>query len=146
MLFSIPATSNNLQTLADQFNKFYGTNYSLSTLNADGLVNPSHPPVLNNLTPGSTSLLTASTFVVGTTSGGYSNFAVIEMDDAVIGQVCQQRNVKFGFVRNVSDPAQNAALPSEVQGNWGSAVYDVFGFYTSYNGALATWALIAAEA
>jgi nucleoside phosphorylase len=145
LLFSIPATSTNLQTLADQFNKFYGTNYPLSTLNADGLVNPTHPPALNNLTPASTSLLTASTFVVGTTSGGYSNFAVIEMDDAVIGQVCQQKNVKFGFVRNVSDPAQNAALPAEVQGNWGSAVYDVFGFYTSYNGALATWAVIAAE-
>jgi nucleoside phosphorylase len=145
LLFSIPATSSNLQTLADQFNKFYGTNYPLSTLNAGGLVNPTHPPVLNNLTPASTSLLTASTFVVGTTSGGYANFAVIEMDDAVIGQVCQQKNVKFGFVRNVSDPAQNAALPAEVQGNWGSAVYDVFGFYTSYNGALVTWAMIAAK-
>ena len=30
-----------------------------------------------------------------------------------------------------------------VQGNWGSAVYDACGFYTSYNGALAVWAMLA---
>jgi hypothetical protein len=53
------------------------------------------------------------------------------------------RQVTFGSVRNVSDPLQNAALPSDAQGNWGSAVYDVFGLYTSFNGALVTWALLA---
>jgi xanthine dehydrogenase/oxidase len=143
LLFNIPATNDNLQTLADQFNTFYGTTYPLSTLNAGDLDNGTDPPALNNLTPDHTPLLTASTFVVGTTSGGYADFAVIEMDDAVIAQVCQKQGVEFGFVRNVSDPAENAALPAETQGNWGSAVYDVFGFYTSYNGALATWAMIA---
>ena len=87
----------------------------------------------------------ASTFVVGTTSGEYADFACIEMDDAVIGKVCVKEGLAFGFVRNISDPAQNAALPSEVQRNWGSAVYEVFGFYTSYNGALATWAMLAGQ-
>jgi nucleoside phosphorylase len=146
LLFQIPATNDNLQTLADQFNDHYGTDYPLSELNADGLDNPTDLPVLSNLTPEKTPLLTASTFVVGTTSGQYADFAVIEMDDAVIGKVCYENGIRFGFVRNVSDPAQNAALPSEVQGNWGSAVYDVFGFYTSYNGALVTWAMIAGQA
>ena len=71
--------------------------------------------------------------------------AVIEMDDAVIGKVCKSKNVHFGFIRNVSDPVQNAALPSAVQGNWGSAIYDSYGVYTSYNGALAAWAIIAGQ-
>jgi hypothetical protein len=50
--------------------------------------------------------------------------------------------VAFGFVRNVSDPVQNAALPAEIQGSWGSAVYDTYGIYTSFNGALAAWAVL----
>nr|CBA32610.1 hypothetical protein Csp_D33010 [Curvibacter putative symbiont of Hydra magnipapillata] len=143
LLFHIPATSDNLQSIADQFNTFYGTSYPLSILNADGLDTPTTLPALNNLTLSQTPLLTASTFVVGTTAGEYANFAVIEMDDAVIAQTCQAQSVAFGFVRNVSDPAQNPDLPSKMQANWGSAVYDVFGFYTSYNGALAAWAIIA---
>ncbi len=28
----------------------------------------------------------------------------------------------------------------------GSAIYDAYGFYTSYNGALAGWAMLAAAA
>ena len=65
------------------------------------------------------------------------------MDDAIIGKACSANGVPFGFVRNVSDPAQGASLPAKVQGNWGSAVYDTYGFYTSYNGALAAWAMLA---
>lgn len=144
LIFNIPANNDNLQTIVDQFNKFYGTDYPLSVLNANQLCYPENPPTLNNLTPEGTSLLTTSTFVVGTTSGKYADFAVIEMDDAVIAKVCQEQNVAFIFVRNVSDPAQNAELPQEVQETWGSAIYEVFGFYTSYNGALVTWAIIAA--
>jgi hypothetical protein len=65
------------------------------------------------------------------------------MDDAIIGEACASSGTAFGFVRNVSDPVQTAALPGQVQGNWGSAVYDAYGFYTSYNGALAAWAMLA---
>ena len=143
LLFPIPANDQNLQLIANEFNKNYGTDYPLSELNADGLDNPTTLPILSNLTLNDTALLTASTFVVGTTSGEYSEFAVIEMDDAVIGKVCDEKSVAFGFVRNISDPAQNAALPVDVQGNWGGAIYDVFGFYTSYNGALVAWAMLA---
>jgi nucleoside phosphorylase len=146
LLFPIPATSSNLQTLASQFNSSYGTSYTLSSLDADSLCLPTALPALNNLTTSGVSLLTASTFVTANTSGDYANYAVIEMDDAVIAQTCQQNKVQFCAVRNVSDPAQNASLPSSVQGNWGSAVYDVFGFYTSYNGALVAWAIIAGMA
>jgi nucleoside phosphorylase len=144
LLFPIPANSSNLELIADQFNKSYGTSFPLATLNADDLCTPGALPALNNLTPHDTPLLTASTFVTGNTSGDYANYAVIEMDDAVIAETCNQNGVPFCFVRNVSDPAQNAALPAAVQGNWGSAVYDIFGFYTSYNGALVSWAIIEA--
>jgi nucleoside phosphorylase len=100
-------------------------------------------PQIDNQTSNGASLLTASTFVVGTTAGTYQNFTSIEMDDAVIGEACLETNTAFGFVRNVSDPAQNADLPSKVRGHWGSAVYDTYGFYASYNGAVAAWAMLA---
>ena len=45
-------------------------------------------------------------------------------------------------MRNISDPVQNAALKAGGN-NWGGAIYDVYGFYTSYNGALAAWAMLA---
>lgn len=143
LLFPIPSTKANLEELTAEFNTFYGTTYPLSTLNADNLCDPAELPALNNLTCNNTRLLTAATFVVGTTSGEYADFACIEMDDAVIGKACVETGVKFGFIRNISDPAQNAELPAEVQGNWGSAVYETFGFYSSYNGALVAWALLA---
>ena len=142
LLFPIPVTSTNLQTIATQFNDNYDTSYSVATLNVDGLCTATALPALNNLTASGTPLLTASTFVTGNSSGDYANYAVIEMDDAVIAETCNASNVSFCFCRNVSDPLQNASLPATVQGNWGSAVYDVFGFYTSYNGALVSWAII----
>jgi len=81
--------------------------------------------------------------VVGTTAGNYQAYTSIEMDDAIIGEACASSGTAFGFVRNVSDPVQSAALPAKVQGNWGSAVYDAYGLYTSYNGAVAAWAMLA---
>ena len=146
LLVPIPATPDRLQALADAFNDHFGTDYTLADLDPDGLCAPTSPVALHDLVPDGVPLLTTSTFVVGTTDGRYADYAVIEMDDAVIGKVCKGKGVAFGFVRNVSDPVQNAALPDEVQGDWGSAVYSVFGLYTSVNGAVATWALLDAWA
>jgi nucleoside phosphorylase len=145
MLCTIPSTSHNLAVLARQFNRHFGTNYPLDTLNDRGLCNPTAVPAVNNLTVDKAPLLTASTFVVGTTSGEFGEFACLEMDDAVIARVLLETDAEFAFVRNISDPAQNGALPLEVQGNWGSAVYEAFGLYTSYNGALTAWAIVAAS-
>jgi hypothetical protein len=100
-------------------------------------------PQIDNQTGGGTSLLTASTFLVGTTAGTYQTYACIEMDDAVIGEACAASRTPYGFVRNLSDPVQNSALPPTAQGNWGSAIYDAYGFYTSYNSAVAAWAMLA---
>ncbi len=143
MLFPVPTSASALGALSAAFNRHYGTAYSLAQLDPDGLNLGDAVPQIDNQTGGGASLLTTSTFVVGTTSGEYQAYTSIEMDDAVIGEACAASGTAFAFVRNVSDPVQNAALPAEVQGNWGSAVYDAIGFYTSYNGAISAWALLA---
>lgn len=145
LLFAIPTTESDLESLCEQFNQYYGTDYDLSKLNADNLDMGDSLPQLNNMTPDGIPLLTASTFVVATTSGNYEKFAVVEMDDAIIGKVCLSKGTAFGFVRNISDPIQNADLPLTVQGNWGGTIYDAYGFYTSYNSALVTWAIVTAQ-
>ena len=149
MLFEIPSTRLNAQTnqshlqnLADQFNAFYNTQYTLDQLNPNRLSDTLGQPRINNLCPESTPLLTTSTFIVGMTEGMFKEFAVIEMDDAVIGKVCTWENRSFCYVRNVSDPAQNGDLGNTVDDNWGNAVYEAFGLYTSLNGALVAWAII----
>jgi nucleoside phosphorylase len=143
LLFPVPTKESDLQTLSSEFNRHYGTNYTLTQLDPDGLNLGDATPQIDDQTGGNASLLTTSTFVVGTTAGNYQTFSSIEMDDAIIGEACASSGMAFGFVRNVSDPVQSAALPMQVQGNWGSAVYDAYGFYTSYNGAVAAWAMLA---
>jgi nucleoside phosphorylase len=143
LLFPVPTKVSDLVTLCSQFNQYYRTNYTLSQLDPNGLNLGDATPQIDDQTGGGASLLTTSTFVVGTTAGTYEDYAAIEMDDAIIGEACASSSTAFGFVRNVSDPVQSAALPAEVQGNWGSAVYDTYGIYTSYNGAVAAWAMLA---
>jgi nucleoside phosphorylase len=143
LLFPVPTTASDLQSLSSQFNQHYGTNYALSDLDPDGLNSGDPSPKINDQTGGATSLLTAPTFLVGTTAGEYQSYACIEMDDAIIGDVCDGAGIAFAFVRNISDPVQSASLPSAIQGDWGSTIYDAYGFYTSYNGALAAWAFLA---
>jgi nucleoside phosphorylase len=142
LLFAVPTKASDLQSIASQFNEFYKTNYSLSDLNPDNLNMADPVPKLNNMTTGSTSLLTADSFLVANTSGNLAKFACVEMDDAIIAEACGSKHTAFAFIRNLSDPAQNASLPATVQGNWGQAIYSAYGLYTSYNGAIATWALI----
>jgi hypothetical protein len=146
LLFPVPTTESDLQGLVSQFNSYYGTKYSIFELDPDGLNSGDTLPKVFDETGGGTSLLTTPTFVVGTTAGTYASYTCIEMDDALIGMVCGEAGVKFGFVRNVSDPVQSAALPAEIQGSWGSTVYDAYGIYTSFNGALAAWAVLAGRA
>ncbi len=143
LLFAVPTTASELGVLSDQFNQHYRTGYTLDQLDPDGLNLGDAVPQIDDQTGGGASLLTTSSFVVGTTAGDYQAYTSIEMDDAVIGEACAASGTAFAFVRNVSDPVQNAALPAEVQGNWGSAVYDAYGFYTSYNGAITAWAMLA---
>ncbi len=143
LLFAVPTTASDLRQLSAKFNQHYRTSYTLDQLDPDGLNLGDAVPQIDDQTGGGTSLLTTSSFVVGNTAGDYQAYSSIEMDDAVIGEACAASGTAFAFVRNVSDPVQNAALPAEAQGDWGSAVYDAYGFYTSYNGAIAAWAMLA---
>ena len=143
LLVPVPTRESDLQALCQQLNEQHGSAYTLPQLDPHGLNRAAALPQIDDQTGGTASLLTTSTFVVGTTSGNYASFACIEMDDALVGEACSSAGTAFGFVRNVSDPVQNAALPARVQGDWGSLVYDAYGLYTSVNGALTAWAMLA---
>lgn len=92
-------------------------------------------------------IITTDTFLFGTTQNGLEKLGcIVEMDDAVVGMACQKYQVPFGFIRNVSDPVINAELPDSLQDSWAGYIYREQGLYTSFNGAIATWALLAAEA
>lgn len=81
-----------------------------------------------------------------------AQYCVLEMDDTVIGHDAGARDVNYAFVRNVSDtvvPAKTSsgkAIPAGVREDWSGAIYTNFGLYTSFNGALLTWATIAGDA
>jgi hypothetical protein len=143
LLLPIPTTSSDIDGIREQYNRFYSTNYTLAQLDPNNLSMGEATPEVDNQTGGDASLLTTPIFLVGTTDGKYDKYACVEMDDAVIGKVCAAEHTAFGFVRNISDPVANVALPETVQAGWGSAIYAAYGVYTSYNGALATWAALA---
>lgn len=77
------------------------------------------------------------------------NYCVLEMDDAVIAKIAGDMGVKYCFVRNVSDPIvpnvtrRKEPIPDNVREDWSHLIYKEFGFYSSFNGALLTWATIA---
>lgn len=144
LLFAVPTAASDLQSIAKQFNEFYKTSYPFTELNADNLNSGAPTPAVNDLTKTGTALLTTGSFVVANTSGNLDSFACVEMDDAILAKTAEGK-VAFGSVRNISDPIQNAALPERAQGNWGEAIYTAYGVYTSYNGALATAALLYAQ-
>lgn len=82
-------------------------------------------------------------------ANGPMDYAALEMDDAVIGYAAQQAGCEYVFVRNISDPLVPAetpdhkSIPSDARSAWSSAVYNAYGLYTSFNGAIAAWATIA---
>lgn len=98
-----------------------------------------------HLLPGNP-ILTTDFFEFGSTTNKlWEQGCCVEMDDAVIAMVCEENGggVSYGFVRNVSDPVINGDLPRRLQVAWAVLTYQLQGFFTSYNGAIATWAMIA---
>jgi hypothetical protein len=144
LLFPVPTITSDLKSIVTQFNAFYSTKYTLNTLNPGNLNSGAAAPTINDLTGQGTALVTAKSFVVANTSGNLSKFACVEMDDAIIGRTLAGK-IPFGSLRNISDPIQAAALPPAMQGHWGEAIYDAYGFYSSFNGALAAWAVLSAQ-
>ena len=97
-----------------------------------------------------TPLLTTDYYYIAADADA-AQWAALEMDDAVVAWVAAQHGVDYLFVRNVSDPlvpaatASGAPIPEQVRDGWSSLIYEDFGLYSSFNGALTTWAIIAGD-
>lgn len=147
MSMTVPVTQDDLNSIVTQFNKqeapySYGP-YTLAQLDPDNLLYQAYPaPMCDYTYQTNISLLTCSDFLTGTNDNLYGKYAFLEMDDAVIFKYYQNSGVTVGAIRDLSDPVQNVNLPSDVQGNWGNAIYSTYGFYTAYNSALLSWACL----
>lgn len=129
-----------------ELNKKSGTTYTENDLINAPLV-PSNLAKNHIEFAGSQPLLTTDYYFIaqGDTAKKY---CFLEMDDAVIAHQCKQRNVQYGFIRNVSDPVvastdtHGKIIPEDVREDWSGIVYSLCGFYTTFNSALTCWAAI----
>lgn len=98
-----------------------------------------------------TPLLTTDYYYIASGTDS-TQWSALEMDDGVVGAIAGQHGTPYIFVRNISDPvvpnvtAAGDPIPDPVRDGWSGLVYNDFGIYSSFNGALATWALIVGEA
>ena len=100
-------------------------------------------------------MLTTDFFEFGTSTNHLEvQGCAVEMGDAVLGLVAAERAAAgrpvpdWLVVRNCSDPQINGALrdhpaSQNLQAMWAVYYYRGFGYWTSVNGALACWAVIA---
>jgi nucleoside phosphorylase len=96
-------------------------------------------------------ILTTDFFEFGTSTNNLEEEgAAVEMGDAVLGLACQDLDDPplWLVARNISDPQINGDLPTEprklnMQTHWAVWYYEKYGYWTSVNGALACWAVIA---
>jgi nucleoside phosphorylase len=144
-------TSSVLDNLFEQLKAKHD---NLSGLSLVDLLNDSINPIYLNA-PKITSLkdapLLTTDFYFIANGNSSDAFAFLEMDDAVIAREANAMGVQFACIRNISDPivpslSQSGAVISDsVRGDWSGLIYTNFGLYTSFNGALATWATICGE-
>jgi hypothetical protein len=110
------------------------------SIHLDGRDMPDYHPVL-----------TTDFFEFGTSANKLDEEGcAVEMGDAALGLLCEEieNPPRWAIVRNLSDPMINADLPTEprqlnMQTHWAVWYYEVYGYWTSVTGALATWAIIA---
>ncbi len=95
-------------------------------------------------------MLTTDYYYIATPEDG-DKYAALEMDDTVVGMVAKKMNTDFVFVRNISDPVvpftkkDGSPFPDGLRNSFSGKIYEHFGMYSSMNGALLTWATIAAD-
>jgi hypothetical protein len=109
-------------------------------------------------------MLTTDSFEFGTSTNGLEQHGCgVEMGDAVLGMVVDEMRddglqaPDWLVIRNASDPqingklpaADNPAVPSQMrralnmQAHWAVWYYEAYGYWTSVNSAIATWAMTA---
>lgn len=102
-------------------------------------------------------ILSTDFFEFGTTGNKLEEEGCgVEMGDAVLGLAVEKLAKKgqpvprWLVVRNASDPAINHRLPRgrrplDMQAHWAVWYYEAYGFWTSVNSAIATWAAIVGD-
>jgi len=91
-------------------------------------------------------ILTTDFFEFGTSTNNLDKLGMaVEMDDACLGLACSELKSppQWACVRNMSDPAINGKLATELQGNCAEYYYSKFGYWTTVMSALTTWGIIA---
>jgi hypothetical protein len=96
-------------------------------------------------------VLTTDYFEFGTSANHLDQQGcAVEMGDAALGLLCSELEdpPHWAIVRNLSDPQINGDLPTtpsrlNMQVHWAVWYYEIYGYWTSISGALATWAIIA---
>ena len=95
-------------------------------------------------------MLTTDFFEFGTSANRLDQFGCgVEMGDAVLGLVAKELGASapdWLVIRNVSDPVINGDLPvtpHNMQTHWAVWFYEEYGYWTSVNSAIVTWAMIA---
>ena len=95
-------------------------------------------------------MLTTDFFEFGTSANRLDQKGCgVEMGDAALGLVASEMGAQapdWLVVRNVSDPVINADLPvapHDMQTHWAVWFYEEYGYWTSVNSAIVTWAMIA---
>ncbi|HEX8000789.1 MAG TPA: hypothetical protein VF528_20575 [Pyrinomonadaceae bacterium] len=100
-------------------------------------------------------MLTTDFFEFGTSTNGLEKIGCgVEMGDAVLGMVVEELKEQnqdaplWLVIRNASDPQINGTLPDKprarnMQAHWAVWYYETYGYWTSVNSAIATWAMIA---
>jgi hypothetical protein len=97
-------------------------------------------------------ILTTDFYEFGTSTNNLDQIgAGLEMGDAVLGLASSElaSPPKWAVVRNLSDPQINGDLPDgpqrelNIQAAWAVYYYRKYGYWTSVNSALCTWAIVA---
>lgn len=97
-------------------------------------------------------ILTTDFFEFGTSTNHLENEGCgVEMGDAVLGMVIDEMEdgaPDWLVIRNASDPQINGDLQDKpralnMQAHWAVWYYETYGYWTSVNSAIATWAMIA---
>ncbi|GFG52560.1 hypothetical protein MAGR_40010 [Mycolicibacterium agri] len=109
-------------------------------------------------------MLTTDSFEFGTSTNGMHKLGCgVEMGDAVLGMVVEEMRDEgldtpdWLVIRNASDPQINGELPAgdnpavppqmrralNMQAHWAVWYYEAYGYWTSVNSAIATWAMTA---
>ena len=149
MPLNLVLNTNELDYLIDKLHKEKPKSSSLTLTDlVNKPLNPRNLKVPRILPCKNIPLLTTDYYFIANGNDA-SEYCTLEMDDTVVGHVAKEEKVDFTFVRNISDPIvatydeTGAAIPDDIRDEWSSLIYETCGLYTSFNGALATWACIA---